>query len=90
MVGEVFTEVKPAHSFGEAVDHVAGDAKKIGSDIVKEIKAIDTTAIKNKLAGFWNKIKGSPKNANQPQAQVEQKAEEHPQEKEQTEEEKKE
>lgn len=63
ITGTVFEEEKPPKNVGEALDYAGNAVSKFGSGVVDEIKSIDTTAIKSKLAGFWTKIRGQPQAA---------------------------
>ena len=54
ITGVFFNEEKPAKSLGETFDRTKAKAKQI----VGEVKSIDTAAIKAKIGGFWNKIRG--------------------------------
>lgn len=42
----------------ETLERTKVKAKQLGGDIVQEVKSIDTAAIKAKIGGFWNKLRG--------------------------------
>ena len=59
ITGVVFSEDKPSKTIGEAVDRTAVKAKKVTDEVIKDIKKIDTTAIKSKVKGWWSKVRGN-------------------------------
>jgi phage-related protein len=67
----VFDEVKPAKNFSEAIDHTADTIKYGIESGIKDVKSIDTNAIKTTigrgLGNLWSKIRGT--NNAQQQAQ---------------------
>ena len=58
MTGYLFNEEKPAKTMIETLERTKVKAKQIGGDIFQEVKSIDTAAIKAKIGGFWNKLRG--------------------------------